>query len=334
MSRPVTLFTGQWADLPLTELAARAAEWGYDGLELACWGDHFDVSRAAEDPDYCVAHRELLQSHGLDVWAISNHLVGQAVCDVIDTRHEAILPAHVWGDGESEGVRTRAAEEMMRTARAAANLGVPVVNGFTGSAIWHLLYAFPPISEDMIEEGFEDFADRWTPILDTFAEVGVKFALEVHPTEIAFDSVTAERTLEAVGHHAAFGFNYDPSHLAYQGVDYVDFVLRFGERILHAHMKDVWWADAPGASGVFGGHLPFGHRDRNWDFRSLGRGHVDFEEIVRALNRVGYDGPLSVEWEDSGMDREHGAAEACDFVRGLDFLPADGAFDAAFGRER
>jgi len=330
VSRPVTLFTGQWADLPLTELAEKATAWGYDGLELACWGDHLDVLRAAEDLDYCVAHREMLQSHGLDVWAISNHLVGQAVCDRIDERHQAILPSRVWGDGQPEGVRTRAAEEMKLTARAAANLGVGVVNGFTGSSIWHLLYSFPPVSDEMITAGFTDFADRWNPILDVFDEVEVRFGLEVHPTEIAFDIVTAERALDALGNRPAFGFNYDPSHLAYQGVDCVDFILRFGSRIYHAHMKDVWWSDHPKASGVFGGYLPFGHADRYWDFRSLGRGYVPFEEVIRALNRVGYEGPLSVEWEDSGMEREHGAAEACDFVRALEFPRSETAFDSAF----
>jgi sugar phosphate isomerase/epimerase len=330
VSRPVTLFTGQWADLPLTELAEKAASWGYDGLELACWGDHFDVRRAAEDPSYCVATREMLQSHGLDVWAISSHLVGQAVCDNIDERHESILPQHVWGDGDPEGVRQRAADEMKATARAASNLGVGVVNGFTGSSIWHLLYSFPPVSEAMVEAGFADFADRWNPILDVFEQEGVRFALEVHPTEIAFDIVTAERALQALGHREAFGFNYDPSHLAYQGVDLVDFILRFAERIYHVHMKDVWWSDTPTPSGVFGGHLPFGHADRFWDFRSLGRGHVPFEEVMRALNRIAYKGPLSVEWEDAGMDREHGAEEACDFVHSVDFPTSSAAFDDAF----
>ena len=333
MSRPVTLFTGQWADLPLTELAEKAAAWGYDGLELACWGDHLDVLRAAEDPDYCVAQREMLQSHGLDLWAVSNHLVGQAVCDRIDERHQAILPSRVWGDGDPEGVRSRAAEEMKLTARAAANLGIGVVNGFTGSSIWHLLYSFPPVSDGMIDAGFSDFADRWNPILDVFDEVEVRFGLEVHPTEIAFDIVTAERALEALENRPAFGFNYDPSHLAYQGVDCIDFILRFGSRIYHTHMKDVWWSDHPKPSGVFGGYLPFGNPDRYWDFRSLGRGYVPFEEVLRALNRVGYEGPLSVEWEDSGMEREHGAAEACDFVRALEFPRSETAFDSAFSED-
>lgn len=333
MPRPVTLFTGQWADLPLETLAEKAAAWGYDGLELACWGDHFDVRRALEEADYCDGRRTLLARHGLSVHAISNHLVGQAVCDPIDERHRAIVPAEVWGDGDPEGVRARAADEMVRTAAAAARLGVSVVNGFTGSPIWHLLYGFPPVPEETLDEGFAEFARRWVPILDAFDEAGVRFALEVHPTEIAFDLSTAERALHAVDHHPAFGFNYDPSHLAYQGVDCVAFIHAFGDRIHHAHMKDVWWSDVPTRAGVFGGHLPFGHGDRHWDFRSVGRGRVPFEDVIRALNRAGYDGPLSVEWEDAGMDREHGAAEACAYVRRLDFPPSASAFDAAFARD-
>jgi sugar phosphate isomerase/epimerase len=333
MSRAVTLFTGQWADLPLEELAQKAAGWGYDGLELACWGDHFDVDRALAEDDYCRGRRDLLARYDLEVFAISNHLVGQAVCDRVDERHRSILPEHVWGDGDPEGVRQRAGEAMKNTARAAARLGVKVVPGFTGSAIWHLLYSFPPVPESMIDAGFDDFARRWNPILDVFDEVGVRFALEVHPTEIAFDIATAERALQAVGRRESFGFNYDPSHLGYQGVDYVGFIERFADRIYHAHMKDVWWSEMPRASGVFGGHLPFGHRDRGWDFRSPGRGSVDFEEVIRALNRIGYQGPLSIEWEDAGMDREHGAEEACAYLRSMDFPPSSVAFDAAFAGE-
>jgi len=330
MARPVTLFTGQWADLTLETLAKKAASWGYDGLELACWGDHFDVQRAITEPDYCQGRHDLLARHGLKVYAISNHLVGQAVCDNIDQRHKAIIPAHVWGDGVGAGVQERAAAEMMDTARAAAKLGVKVVNGFTGSSIWPLLYSFPPNDPAMIEAGFQDFADRWNPILDVFDEVGVRFGLEVHPTEIAFDIASSARALEAVGHRKAFGFNYDPSHLGYQGVDYVAFIDRFADRIYHTHMKDVWWSDKLTEAGVFGGHTDFGTPGRFWDFRSIGRGCINFEEIIRALNRSNYGGPLSIEWEDIGMDREAGASEACAFVKKVDFKPSAAAFDAAF----
>jgi sugar phosphate isomerase/epimerase len=222
---------------------------------------------------------------------------------------------------------------MKNTARAAARLGVSVVNGFTGSSIWHLVYSFPPVSPEMIDAGYRDFAKRWRPILDVFREAGIRFALEVHPTEIAFDISSAERTLAAIEEHPSFGFNFDPSHFGYQGVDYAGFIERFGDRIFHAHMKDVWWSSTPRRSGVFGGHLPFGHRDRGWEFRSIGRGRIDFEEVIRSLNRVGYQGPLSVEWEDAGMDREFGAREACARIKAFDFAASDVAFDAAFERK-
>lgn len=331
MGRAVTLFTGQWADLPLEILCEKAQAFGYDGLELACWGDHFEVDKA--DDAYCAAKRDLLAKYGLKALAISGHLVGQAVCDNIDSRHQSILPDYIWGEGDPEGVRTRAAEEMIKTAHAAKRFGVDTVNGFTGSSIWHLLYSFPPVTPEMIENGYRDFADRWAPILDEFQKLGVRFALEVHPTEIAFDIVSAQRAVDAVNGHPAFGFNYDPSHLGYQGVDYVEFIHRFGDRIFHAHVKDVNWSDKPTEAGIFGGHSDFGDRRRYWDFRSLGRGKIKFEEIIRALNEINYAGPLSVEWEDGGMDREHGAREACDFVRRLDFAPSAVAFDKAFDKE-
>ncbi len=328
MGRPVTLFTGQWADLNFQTMCEKAREFGYDGIEIACWGDHFEIDKA--DQAYCDNKREILSKYGLNTWSISTHLVGQAVCDNIDMRHKAILPDYVWGDGDPEGVRKRAAEEMVKTAEAAKRLGVSVVNGFTGSSIWHLLYSFPPVSAEMIEEGYADFAQRWKPIMDEYQSLGIKFGLEVHPTEIAFDIASAERAMTAIDKHPAFGFNYDPSHFGYQGVDYIGFLYKFADRIFHVHMKDVGWSPFPTEAGVFGGHIDFGDRRRYWDFRSLGHGNIDFEEIIRALNRIKYNGPLSVEWEDSGMDREHGATEACEFVRNVDFPPSDVAFDSAF----
>ena len=329
MPRRVTLFSGQWADLPLPDLAARARDFGYDGLELACWGKHVDVDRAAVDATYCAGLRELLQEHDLGCWAISNHLAGQLVCDPNDERSDAFAPDALAGDPEAK--RAWAVEAMKHTARAAKNLGVPVVCGFTGSPIWHLLYGFPPVSQAAIDAGFARFAELWNPILDVFDECGVRFALEVHPTEIAFDIVTAARALDAVGRREAFGFNFDPSHLHWQGIAPSRFIDEFSDRIYHVHMKDAA-VTLDGRAGLLGSHLDFGAPGRGWDFRSVGRGDVDFEAIIRALNRVGYRGPLSVEWEDAGMDREHGARESCEFVRGIDFEPSDIAFDAAFER--
>lgn len=329
MARPVTLFTGQWADLPIEQMARMTSEFGYDGIELACWGDHFEVDQAIADDNYCTQKRELLERNGLQCFAISAHLVGQAVCDTIDSRHQAILPDYVWGDGDPDGVNQRAIEELKNTARAAQRFGVDVVNGFTGSSIWPMLYSFPPVPPSMIEDGFQQFADRFNPILDVFAECGVRFALEVHPTEIAFDIYTAHQALEVLDHREEFGFNFDPSHLIWQGVDPVEFIREFPDRIYHVHVKDAI-TNLNGKTGILSSHLNFGDHRRGWDFRSPGRGGVDFEEIIRALNDIGYDGPLSIEWEDSGMEREFGAKEACQFTKNLDFAPSGRAFDAAF----
>jgi sugar phosphate isomerase/epimerase len=318
---------------------------GYDGVELACWGDHFDVDAALSSKTYVKERWDLLQSHGLACYAISSHLVGQAVCDLIDERHKAILPPDVWGDGEPEGVRKRAAKKLIATAKAArkffdarpagsAAVNHPaVVNGFTGSSIWHSIYAFPPTSPEFWEKGFQDFAKRFGPIMDAFDAVNVNFGLEVHPTEIAFDIASAQHAIDALKGHKRFGFNYDPSHLGYQGVDYVKFIRVFGSRLYHVHMKDVWWGHGDGTVGVFGGHVGFGDARRYWDFRSLGHGDIKFEEIIVALNDVGYRGPLSVEWEDIRMDRVHGATEAAAFVRKVDFPSSARAFDAAFEKK-
>jgi len=329
MTRPVTLFTGQFADIPLADLAKRAAAWGYDGLELACWGDHVDVERAAKDKKYARSRVEILGDNGLKVFAISHHLAGQLVCDPnSDARSDMFAPKACAGKAEAK--RKWAVQTMKYTAKAAQNIGVKIVNGFTGSSIWHMIYSFPPVSEQMVEDGFKYFSKLWNPILDVFDACGVKFALEVHPTEIAFDIVTARRALKAVGNRKAFGFNFDPSHLHWQMVCPVKFLKAFSDRIYHVHMKDAA-RTLNGESGILSSHLNFGTPGRGWDFRSLGRGGVDFEEIIRTLNTIGYAGPLSVEWEDAAMDREFGAREACEFVKRIDFPKSDRVFDEAFG---
>jgi len=330
MTRPITLFTGQWADLPFEEVARLAGEWGYDGLEIACWGDHIDVARWDDDA-YVQSRRDILDRHGLGVWAISNHLAGQAVCDdPIDERHRGILPDRVWGSGDPEQVRRRAAREIEDTARFAAKLGVSTVNGFTGSSIWRAFAMFPPTPDAFIDAGYEDFATRWNPILDVFDSVGVRFALEVHPGEIAYDYWTAQRTLEAIGHRQSFGFNFDPSHFVWQQLDPVAFVLDFAPYIFHVHIKEAT-TNLDGRNGVLGSHLPWDHPRRGWTFVSTGHGDVPWEPLFRALNSVGYQGPTSVEWEDAGMDRLVGGPEALAFVRSLARItPPSSSFDAAF----
>jgi sugar phosphate isomerase/epimerase len=324
MSRPVTLFTGQWADLTFEALCGKVSEWGYDGLEIACWGDHMDVRRAATDKAYVAERLRILEKHNLRCWALGSHLAGQCVGDRYDERLLAFAPSET--RGKPEALRGWAVEEMVATARAARAMGCNVVTGFMGSPIWHGWYSFPPTTEEMVEAAFQEIRRLWTPIFDEFDRLGVRFALEVHPTEIAFDLYTAERLLRTFDGRPTLGFNFDPSHLVWQGMEPHLFIREFASRIYHVHMKDVS-VTLDGKAGILGSHLPFGDLRRGWNFRSIGHGDVSFEEIIRELNAAGYGGPLSVEWEDNGMDREFGARESLEYVRGINFSPSNVAFD-------
>lgn len=322
-----TLFSGQFADVPLEEFLAFAADAGFEGVELACW--HFNVQRALIDDEYVAWIKALFAKYKLSLVAISSHLVGQGVLDIIDKRHKAILPEYVWGDGNPHGVNLRCALEIMDTVAVAKRLSVSVINGFMGSSIWQYVYDFPPAG-DLIQEGHDLLAQRWNPILDVFGDEEVFFALEVHPTEIAFDIYTAEKALQILDYRCEFGFNFDPSHLIWQGINPVEFIECFPDRIYHVHMKDAGIRTG-GKRSVLGSNLPFGDGRRGFDFFSLGRGQVNFTEIIRALNAIGYNGPLSNEWEDSGMDRTEGAREASVFISEVDFGKSDRRMDEAFG---
>ncbi|MDR0472200.1 MAG: sugar phosphate isomerase/epimerase [Treponema sp.] len=330
MSRPVTLFTGQWADLPFDKLCGMVKSFGYDGVEIASWGDHLDLKKAATDPGYVEDRKAILKKHGLKCWAISAHLAGQCVGDNWDPRLDGFAPPAL--AGKPEEIRKWAAGELKYAAAAAKNMGVKVVTGFMGSPIWAYWYSFPQTTEKMIDDAYKQIVKLWTPIFDEFDKQGVKFALEVHPTEIAFDYYSAERLLKEFKNRKTLGFNFDPSHLVWQGVTPHIFLRDFASRIYHVHMKDAA-VTLDGKAGILGSHITFGDTRRGWNFVSPGHGNVDFDKIIRELNAMNYKGPLSVEWEDSGMDREFGAAEACAFVRRINFSPSDVAFDKALKTE-
>ncbi len=320
MARPILLFTGQWIDLPLEELTPHVAEWGYQGVDLSCAGDHFEVQRALGEDDYCSGKLALLNRLGLSAPVVSCHRVSQAVCDPIDERHQEILPDYVWGDGDPTGVRQRAAEEVTAAARAAQRLGASVLAGFSGSPIWGAVTGYPSPKPQRVADAFRDFARQWRPILDVCRECGLKYALEVHPGQIAFDLFSAEAALDALDGRPEFGFTFDPSHLHWQGVDPVEFVRRFPDRIFHVHVKDCALS-LNGRAGLLCSYLPYGDVRRGWQPRSPGRGGLDWEAIIRALNEIGYDGALAVEFQDPSMNREYGAVDACRFVKRLDFEP-------------
>lgn len=325
MSRPVTLFTGQWADLNLEDMCKLASQMGYEGLEIATWGQ-LDVRKAATDPAYVEEIKATLKKYNLGCWAIGAHLSGQCVGDLWDPRLDGFAPAEL--AGKPEAIREWAIEEMKYTAKAAKAMGVGVVTCFMGSPIWKYWYSFPQTTEEMVEAGYQEIKDLWTPIFDVFDECGVKFALEVHPTEIAFDYYSTKKLLEVFEYRETLGINFDPSHLIWQGINPAVFLYDFADRVYHVHIKDAA-VNLDGRNGILGSHITFGDPCRGWNFVSPGHGDVDFDKIIRVLNAKKYDGPLSVEWEDSGMERVFGGTEACAFTKKLNFSPSDIAFDDA-----
>lgn len=326
MARPVTLITGQWADIPFDEMCALAKKMGYDGLEIACWGNHLDVNRAVEDPDYLKWIQDNLKENGLICKALATHVVGQCVGDYDDPRLDNFAPSEL--AGKPDEIRAWAIKTMKNAAKVAKLMDVHIITGFTGSPIWKYLYSFPQTTEAMIEAGYQEIYDLWCPILDVMKENDIVFALEVHPGEIAFDYYSTKRLLEKFADRKEFGINFDPSHLIWQGITPHVFLNDFMDRVYHVHMKDAA-VTLDGRTGLLGSHIDFGDLRRGWNFRSLGHGDVNFEEIIRVLNAHNYQGPLSVEWEDSGMERVYGGTEAAAFVRKVDFAPSDVAFDAA-----
>lgn len=326
MARLVTIFTAQWADLDLETMCQKAKEMGYEGLELACWGNQLDPEQAAKDDGYVEEVKSTLAKYGLQCQALGAHIIGQCVGDGPDPRLDNFAPPHL--AGRSEDIRAWAVQQMKYCAIAAKKLGAYVVTGFTGSPIWKYLYSFPQTSEELVESGFEEIYRLWRPILDVFRDNGIKFALEVHPGEIAFDYYSTKRLLEKFASHPEFGLNFDPSHLIWQGITPHVFLNDFIDRVYHVHIKDAT-VTLDGRAGLLGSHIDFGDLRRGWNFRSPGHGDVNFEEIIRVLNAHNYQGPLSVEWEDSGMDRESGGREAAAFVKKIDFAPSAIKFDDA-----
>lgn len=325
-NRIVTLFTGQWADMDFDSICELASSMGYEGLEVCIWGKHIDVEKAYNDDNYCMGILNTLKKHNLKMHAIGSHLVGQVIGDELDERHKHFLPTKYHNDLEAG--RQWAIDTMMMVPTVAKKLDCDIVTGFLGSPIWNFWYSYPQTTDETIESGYRIIKERWTPILDEFKRHSIKFAFETHPAEIAFDYYTSKKLLEVLDYHESFGFNFDPSHLVWQGIKPELFIRDFSSKIYHVHMKDVSLT-LDGRAGILGSMLTFGDTRRGWNFVSIGHGDVDFDKIIRELNSIGYDGPLSVEWEDSGMDRIFGAKESCEYVKKINFNKSSIAFDDA-----
>jgi len=296
---------------PFEKVLTYVAKLGYETVEIACWkgSTHIDIDRIVAGE--ATRYRRLVEDHGLTISGLSNHLEGQLVLGPHDASTDA------WYRGSPEAKVEYGMARMKRTAEAAAALDIPVVNGFIGAPNWGAWYVFPPGNEQLFEQGFELFAERWGEILDVFADHGIKFAHEVHPQQQAYNIETAEHAVKAIGGRKEFGFNFDPSHLVWQGIDPVVFIKRFGSRIYHAHAKD---AELVRENLAVSGVLSTGswmRAGRGFRFRVVGWGDVEWKRVMTAMLEVGYDYVLSYEHEDPVMSREDGCEKCLSFLKRL-----------------
>ncbi|MBV9392630.1 MAG: sugar phosphate isomerase/epimerase [Verrucomicrobia bacterium] len=308
----IGIFTALFGDWPLHEAASHVADLGYEAVELPAWAGnkHLDLAQVLAGDG--AKTRKLLADRGLSISAINNGIAGQLTMGPHDSSTDT------WAPGMSPEEKIAFARtEILRTAQAASELEVPIVTGLIGSHVWDKWYIFPPANEKLYEEGVQRFAERWNPILDDFKRYGVKWALEVHPTGIAYNIETAEMALKALSNRPELGFNFDPSHLVWQLIDPVVFIKTFQDRILHCHAKDAeLQEDEVRRSGVIptGGWM---RPDRGFRFRVPGWGQVNWRRVITALVSVGYDSVISFEHEDPVMSPEDGAEKTIAFLRPL-----------------
>ncbi|QNU64747.1 sugar phosphate isomerase/epimerase family protein [Vreelandella titanicae] len=309
----------------LDGIARWAAEQGYQAIQLPTADSRFiDLHKAAESQSYCDELNARCEKAGVVISELSTHLQGQlvAVHPACDDLFDDFAPVELHGKPQE---RTEwAIEQLKLAAKASQRLGLTAHATFSGALLWPFVYPWPQRPEGLVEEGFNELARRWRPILDAFDEAGVDLCFEIHPGEDLHDGASFERFLAAVDNHPRAKILYDPSHLLLQQLDYLEFIDRYHERIGMFHVKDAEF-NPNGRSGVYGGYQ--GWVERPGRFRSLGDGQIDFSGIFSRLTQYGFDGWAVLEWECCIKDAAQGAAEGAPFIEAHLIQPADRAFD-------
>lgn len=302
-----------------------AAGLGYKGIQLPTWDKRlFDLEQAADSQDYCDQIMAVAAGHGLSITELSTHLQGQlmAVNPAYDQMFDGFAPEAVRNNPAKR--QAWAEQQLMAAGTASGRMGLKTHASFSGSLLWHTHYPWPQRPAGLVEQGFEELARRWRPVLDHFADQGVDICYELHPGEDLHDGVTFERFLAATDNHQAVNILYDPSHFVLQHLDYLAFIDIYHERIKAFHVKDAEF-NASGRSGVYGGYQSW--VDRPGRFRSLGDGQTDFSQIFSKLTQYGFDGWAVLEWECCLKHPEDGAKEGAEFIRKHLIRTTDKAFD-------
>lgn len=313
----------------LENIGGWVAGLGYQGVQIPAWDPRvIDLDQAAESVAYCDDYRGRLADLGLEITELATHLQGQvlAMHPVYEVGFEAFYP-----HGLSDSERTAwAADQLEKSIRASANLGIGAIPTFSGALAWHMIYPWPQRPPGVIEAAFEELARRWCPLLDMARDHGCTFAYELHPGSDLYDGATFEMFLEATDGHPAACINYDPSHFLLQQLDYLDFIRRYDDRITAFHVKDAEFRP-DGRVGVYGGYQPWSRRAGR--FRSPGDGQVDFTSVFTLLSEAGYRSWAVLEWECCVKSPEQGAAEGAPFIRRHLIDVAEVAFDDFAGGE-
>lgn len=321
----IGLFTATYLDLSFREVCRKAADYGYEAVEIPAFKDgnpHLDIDAMIENKT-AKEIKEVVKDHGLMISALSNHT-------------ESLLVLGPYGDdtawihpGTKEERIKYGSERIIKAAQAANELEVPVVCGFIGCENFGRFFPFP------YSKGWEvmemEFVERWGKILDKFKEYGIKFAHEPHPNQLVYDIDTALRSVELMEGRPEWGFNFDPANLIYLGIDVENFIDKLGKHIYHVHAKD---GQVVSHNVRNSGVIPQGNwqnLNRGFRFRIPGWGSVPWKNVITELSMIGYDYVMSYEHEDVTMSREDGIAKTIEFLKPLVInSPYEGRNDALF----
>lgn len=307
----------------LKNITAWAKKMGFVGVQLPAWdATMIDLEQAAKSKSYCDDLKG--KCNGLAITELSSHLQGQlvAVHPAYDILFDAFAPESVHNNPKAR--QAWAVDQMIKSIKAASNLGLSVVVTFSGALLWHTMYPWPPRPAGLVELGFKELAKRWKPILEVADKKGVDLAYEIHPGEDLHDGVTFERFLKATRKHPRVQMNYDPSHYVLQCLDYLTHIDHYKEHIKAFHVKDAEFNSSPKA-GVYGGYQEWA--DRPGRFRSVGDGQVDFKQVFTKLTQIGYDSWAVLEWECCIKDSVQGAREGAEFISQMLIDTPTKAFD-------
>ncbi len=297
----------------LDGLCKWAADLGYKGIQIPTLDSWLiDLDKAAESQTYCDELKGRVKEYGLEITELSTHLQGQlvAVHPAYDLMFDNFAPDAV---KNNPAARTEwAVDQVKKAAIASRRLGITAHATFSGSLLWPYFHPWPQQPDGLVDQGFEELANRWLPILNVFEENGVDACYEIHPGEDLHDGVTFERFLKATGNHSRAKILYDPSHFVLQQLDYLAYIDHYHEFIRSFHVKDSEFKPN-GRKGAFGGYGTWKHRAGR--YRSPGDGQIDFKTIFTKLTEYGCDVWAVMEWECCIKSPEQGAREGADFIR-------------------